>query len=247
MQTNRQARRRRAPVDTVRWRCTTSRSIEDRVEHTDLNPENVAFGRLSARLDAALASYGYVRLLTQRRCGTRKGICEPAAATSPGLRLEAAFGSRATDIAPELGTHFERGRDFPRAVRYLTHVACNAAAQGAHYDAIACLERALGALCRLRAPRTRVPFSAAPPPRSQLAGRRQKAACAVGLPSGRGADGACQTLDHSHQPIDRPRVRNRLLRSVSGAGVLSYSSSNENLASIGPTRGTLSPASVRSR
>ena len=36
-----------------------------------------------------------------------------------GERLEAGYGERAKEIAPELAMHFERGRDYERAVRYL--------------------------------------------------------------------------------------------------------------------------------
>src|SRR5688500_2501648 len=44
-----------------------------------------------------------------------------------GEQLLKHFGKRAPHIATQLAIHFERGRDFPRAVEYLTHAGDNAA------------------------------------------------------------------------------------------------------------------------
>src|SRR5262249_62053035 len=43
-----------------------------------------------------------------------------------GAREEAGYGAQAAEIAAELAMHFERGRDYQRAVRYLQQAAENA-------------------------------------------------------------------------------------------------------------------------
>ena len=60
-----------------------------------------------------------------------------------GMRLEAAFGSRADEVAAELAVHFEHGRDYDRAVQYLQRAAETAVQRHAHREAIAYLRRAL--------------------------------------------------------------------------------------------------------
>ena len=54
---------------------------------------------------------------------------------SAGLRLEQAWRDRSDAIAAELAMHFERGREWPRAVRYLQTAASHATAQYAHREA----------------------------------------------------------------------------------------------------------------
>ena len=70
-----------------------------------------------------------------------------------GLRLEAAWGGRAGELAAELAMHFEQGRDWPRAVACLRQAADAATRQYAHREAVTYLRRALGALERLPAAR----------------------------------------------------------------------------------------------
>jgi DNA-binding winged helix-turn-helix (wHTH) protein/tetratricopeptide (TPR) repeat protein len=60
-----------------------------------------------------------------------------------GERKERAYGERAPEIAVELAVHFEQGRDYPRAVRYLRHAGDTASARSAHQEAISHLTRAL--------------------------------------------------------------------------------------------------------
>ena len=60
-----------------------------------------------------------------------------------GEALETAYGERATEIAHELGVHFERGRDPTRAVRYLTVAAARARQRLANREAVGYLETAL--------------------------------------------------------------------------------------------------------
>src|SRR5262249_23704221 len=66
-----------------------------------------------------------------------------------GEREEAAYGERAREIAPELAGHFERGRDYRRAITYRRQAAENAARRGAHQEAIAHLQRGLSFLPHL--------------------------------------------------------------------------------------------------
>ena len=65
-----------------------------------------------------------------------------------GEALEAAYGVRAMDIAPQLALHFERGRDDVRALHYLAAAATRARQRFASREAIGYLEAAL-ALVRL--------------------------------------------------------------------------------------------------
>jgi DNA-binding winged helix-turn-helix (wHTH) protein/tetratricopeptide (TPR) repeat protein len=66
-----------------------------------------------------------------------------------GVRLECAWGARASEEAAGLAMHFEMGRDWPRAVTYLRHAATRAALQYAHREAAHYLSRALSAVDRL--------------------------------------------------------------------------------------------------
>lgn len=63
-----------------------------------------------------------------------------------GLRLEAGYGERSSELAAELAMHFERGRDLERAVRYVDAAAQKAIARNAPREAASHLERAIGLL-----------------------------------------------------------------------------------------------------
>jgi predicted ATPase len=52
-----------------------------------------------------------------------------------GERQEAAYGDRTGEIAAELAVHFEQGRDYERAVRYLQQAAGNALQRSAYQEA----------------------------------------------------------------------------------------------------------------
>lgn len=52
-----------------------------------------------------------------------------------GVSGEAIYGDRVGEIASELAMHFEEGRDWPRAVKYLRMAAENAIARSAHFEA----------------------------------------------------------------------------------------------------------------
>ena len=60
------------------------------------------------------------------------------------------------ELASELALHFEQGRDFERAARYLILSAENAAHRYAHRDAAEILEHALGLLSGIAAEPARV-------------------------------------------------------------------------------------------
>ncbi|MBI3757401.1 MAG: AAA family ATPase [Deltaproteobacteria bacterium] len=60
-----------------------------------------------------------------------------------GEREEHAYGDQAQEIAAELAVHFERGRDYLRAVQYLELAGENANRRSAHQEAIALLTKGL--------------------------------------------------------------------------------------------------------
>ncbi len=66
-----------------------------------------------------------------------------------GERQEAAYGNRAGEIAAELAVHFEEGKDYRRAVRYLQQAAENAIRRYAHQEAVAYLTKSLKLLSTL--------------------------------------------------------------------------------------------------
>src|SRR6185295_20036253 len=68
-----------------------------------------------------------------------------------GERLRDAYGNRTADIAPMLAVHFEHGRDFPNALRYLSQAAESSAKRLCHEEAANYLTRALSILDHLKA------------------------------------------------------------------------------------------------
>jgi predicted ATPase/DNA-binding winged helix-turn-helix (wHTH) protein len=66
-----------------------------------------------------------------------------------GLRLEAGYGARAPELAAELAEHFVRGRDVPRAVRYLSAAGETALRRSAYHEAIRHLSRGVELLPEL--------------------------------------------------------------------------------------------------
>src|SRR5262245_25095048 len=63
-----------------------------------------------------------------------------------GERLEAAYSKRARERAAELAMHFERGRDYPRAVRYLQRAGENATRRTAYQEALSLITKGLDLL-----------------------------------------------------------------------------------------------------
>ncbi|MGH7334160.1 MAG: sigma 54-interacting transcriptional regulator [Candidatus Rokuibacteriota bacterium] len=72
-----------------------------------------------------------------------------------GTQLEGAHPDAAIEIATELATHFDRGGDAARAVRYLEHAGNAALANSSHHEAIRHLSRALDILPTLPNDRAR--------------------------------------------------------------------------------------------
>ena len=68
-----------------------------------------------------------------------------------GKRLEEAHAGRTPEIAPALALHFEQGREFPRALRYLREAAESSTKRLGHAEAASYLTRALGILDRFDA------------------------------------------------------------------------------------------------
>ena len=63
-----------------------------------------------------------------------------------GIREEKGYGERAGERAAELAVHFERGRDYPRAIQYLHQAGEASARRSAHQEAVAHLTKGLGLL-----------------------------------------------------------------------------------------------------
>lgn len=82
----------------------------------------------------------YGRLLPSARQRMHRAI---------GTRLELAHAAAATPPAAEIAMHFVQGYDAPKAVRWLEQAAVHALERGAHRDALALLDRALGLLPNL--------------------------------------------------------------------------------------------------
>jgi DNA-binding winged helix-turn-helix (wHTH) protein/tetratricopeptide (TPR) repeat protein len=66
-----------------------------------------------------------------------------------GEREERAYGDQAREIAAELAVHFQRGRDYHRAVQYCERAGENAVRRSAHQEAIRHLTRGLELLATL--------------------------------------------------------------------------------------------------
>jgi predicted ATPase len=63
-----------------------------------------------------------------------------------GEQEEHAYGARAKEIAAELAVHFEQGRDYRKAVRYLQQAGENAVRRSAHTEALSLLTKGLALL-----------------------------------------------------------------------------------------------------
>jgi predicted ATPase len=84
----------------------------------------------------------YERITTGQRLRLHRSIA---------ARLEHGYGAHASDVATELAMHFERGRDFPRAVRYLQQAGQRSMERSAYVEAVAHLSRGLEVLKTLAA------------------------------------------------------------------------------------------------
>src|SRR5262249_12188467 len=94
-------------------------------------------GTVTARYGFLHALYQqvlYERIPTGRRMGLHQRI---------GERIEQAYGQQAREIAAELALHFERGRNFSRAIHYLRQAGENATRRSAHSEAVSLFTKGL--------------------------------------------------------------------------------------------------------
>jgi tetratricopeptide (TPR) repeat protein len=111
-----------------------------------LRPDGVAEwpdGTVSGRYSFLHAFYQevlYKRLAPGRRANLHRKL---------GDTLERGYDTRTSEIAAVLALHFEEGRDFERAVRYLAKAADGSTRRFANEEAAAYLTRALGLVDRM--------------------------------------------------------------------------------------------------
>jgi predicted ATPase len=79
----------------------------------------------------------YERIPTGRRIGLHQRI---------GERIEQSYGKQTREVAAELALHFERGRDFNRAIHYLRQAGENATRRSAHSEAVSLFTKGLALL-----------------------------------------------------------------------------------------------------
>jgi predicted ATPase/DNA-binding winged helix-turn-helix (wHTH) protein len=109
-------------------------------------PDGMVSGRYGFR-HALYQDVLYQRLGSGRQARLHRQI---------GEWQEQAYGERAREVAAELAVHFERGRDYRRAVPYLQQAADNAAQRHAPQEVIALLTKGVELLTLLPETRERV-------------------------------------------------------------------------------------------
>jgi predicted ATPase len=98
----------------------------------------------------AVSRYGFIHALYQNVLYDRMSASRRVQLHRQlGEQAEILYGERAGEIATELAMHFERGRDYERAVRYLQQAALVAQRLYANEDAINLLSRGLVLLQQL--------------------------------------------------------------------------------------------------
>jgi DNA-binding winged helix-turn-helix (wHTH) protein/predicted ATPase len=100
-------------------------------------------GTVTARYRFMHDLYGevlYARVPVSRRVQWHRRI---------GVRLEAGYGATARELAPELASHFGRGRDVPRTVQYLQYAGEQALQRNAYQEALTHLTTGLTQLQQL--------------------------------------------------------------------------------------------------
>jgi predicted ATPase len=123
------------PTEEVEKRCEEMARREQFLREKEI--EEWPDGTVSARygfLHALYPEVVYTRVAAGRRISLHRRI---------GEREEAAYGNQAAEIATELAVHFERCRDYRRAVRYLEQVAEKAIRCSAYQEAIGHLTKGL--------------------------------------------------------------------------------------------------------
>jgi predicted ATPase/DNA-binding winged helix-turn-helix (wHTH) protein len=137
---------------------TTSEALEAVCERLARQGQFLEDRGLAAWPDGTVSGrYGfrhalYQEVVYQRLSAGRRARCHRLI----GSREEAGYGAQASERAAELAVHFERGRDYQRAVQYLQQAAENAARRHAPHEAIALLTQALTVLTTLPETRERV-------------------------------------------------------------------------------------------
>ena len=130
-----------ATVDTVEARCVALARRGQFVGTRGL--EEWPDGTVAARYGFLHALYQetiYEQVPVNRRLRWHRQI---------GMRLEAAYGPRAREVAAELAEHFRRGGDIWRTVQYLQYAGENAQRRSAHQEAISHFTTALELLTGL--------------------------------------------------------------------------------------------------
>jgi DNA-binding winged helix-turn-helix (wHTH) protein/predicted ATPase len=104
-------------------------------------PDGTVSGRYAFR-HALYQDVLYARLSARQQAQAHLAI---------GVREEAGYGDSSDEMAVELAVHFEKGRDFARAVHYCHRAGGKALRRSANAEAIAHFTRALDLLARLPA------------------------------------------------------------------------------------------------
>src|SRR5262249_60970425 len=108
--------------------------------------------------------YTFIHALYQQVLYARVSVGEQVGLhLRTGERLERGYGPRAGEIASELATHFEHGRDLARAVRYRREAGGRALRQHAYGEAAAHAARALDGLRATPQAAERAPQELGPP------------------------------------------------------------------------------------
>jgi predicted ATPase len=130
-----------APVEDVEAVCEGLAAQQHLLDDVGLRvwPDGTRGGRYRFQ-HALYQQVLYDQIGTARRMQLHRRI---------GVRLEAAYGARAGEIAAQLALHFERGGEPSQAVHYWRQAGEHAARRDAHHDAIAILTKGLALLATL--------------------------------------------------------------------------------------------------
>ena len=125
--------------------------IEERCEELARQHQFIRGAGVSELPDGTVtARYKFIHALYQNALYERASAARLARLHQRiGARGEDAYGARASEIAGELAMHFERGRDFRRAAKYLAQAAENATRRFAYQEALALSRRGLELIERL--------------------------------------------------------------------------------------------------
>lgn len=119
--------------------------IEEQCEELARREQFIRRASVSEMPDGTItARYSFIHALYQNALYERAAAARLARLHQRiGARGEQAYGERAGEIAAELAMHFERGRDFRRAVKYLAQAAENATRRFAYHEALELAHRGL--------------------------------------------------------------------------------------------------------